>query len=243
MLKKTIAAVVAVLWMGMASTAEASTVGFANSIGQGGGSLTFGTTAGDTLSVDNAVISAVANLDTFVGTAVDDILLINCGSFGCLSFETGAFISTSGGDTATYAAGGFLTITGEAVGVPGSTTVLYSSVFSLPVTIQLTGTGTSATIQGTLAGGVLDPALAAFLGVDPFPVDGNVNSTAINVTLTFSGGNLTGGTGTIALSDVVLTTIDAPGDVVPEPGSMLLLGTGLFGLAASARRKLRNRKR
>jgi hypothetical protein len=246
MLKKITAVAIASLWIGMASSAQASTVGFANSLGQGGGTLSFGTGAGDVLSVTNAVISGVANLDTAVGTAIDDIGAINCGAggFGCLTFTTGAFISTNGVDTATYAAGGSLSITGEAVGVAGAGTSLYTSVFALPVTIQLTGTGTTATVQGTLAGGTLDPFLAAFLGVLPNPVDGNVNSTAINVVLTFDATGLivTGGSGTISLSDVVLTTVDAPGDVVPEPGSMMLLGTGLFGLAASARRKLRNRK-
>jgi hypothetical protein len=140
------------------------------------------------------------------------------GMLGSVSFTTGMLTSGSLLNGGRFAAGGTFTITGNGTGgIPNG--VIFSGTFSDPVSwIEVTSNGTinyilTGAISGTWYNGT--------------KVNGATALITVNAGKKGFAGSLTLGSG---------ETILEP-DVVPEPGTLLLFGTGLIGLAGIVRRK------
>ena len=161
------------------------------------------------LSVTGSTLIAVDGLNR----------LITGPHLGTVSFSTGALISGSIQKGGEFAAGGTFTITGNGTdGVPNGT--LFSGTFSSPVmwTMVTLANGThNYTMTGTLTG-------TAGYGSGYSTV-----ATTVQLTINTGKGYFNGCT-RIASGDTNV--------VVPEPGTLGLLGTGLIGLAGIIRRKI-----
>jgi len=145
--------------------------------------------------------------------------LITGTDLGSVSFTTGALTSGSLQMGGTFAAGGSFSIWGNGTnGVPNGT--LFTGSFNGPVTWTLVtlANGThNYTLTGSLSGWTASGA----------------STVGVTVQLTINTGKgFFNGSTTISSGDTNI--------VVPEPGSLGLLGTGLIGLAGVVRRKLKS---
>lgn len=145
--------------------------------------------------------------------------LITGTDLGSVSFETGGLTGGSLQQGGTFAGGGWFTISGNGSnGVPAGT--LFSGTFSGPVTWTMT----------TLANGTHNYTLTGALT----GTGSGYSSVGVTVQLTVNTGKgFFNGCTRISSGD---TNVNV---VVPEPGSLSLLGTGLIALGGTIRRKLK----
>lgn len=179
-----------------------------------GGTLT-GSDAGMTLS--GSTLTSVVNYDG-LGT-------ITGNNLGSLSFSTGALISGNLQAGATFAGGGaFQIATNGTNGLPDG--VIFTGSFSGDVSWQryILGNGlTEYTLTGPISG---------------ILVEGNQNIAVVGLTIQLT---VSVGQGSHDVISIMIAGGNTNLTPVPEPGTLGLLGTGLIGIGALVRQKLKPR--
>jgi hypothetical protein len=152
---------------------------------------------------------------TLSGSTLIKVDGISGTNLGTLQFSTGSLISGDLQNGGVFAGGGSFVITGNGSnGAPSG--VIFNGSFTGNVTWTHTMVGSNNfyTLSGSVAGGGMQAA--------------TVQLTISTGTKPFSGST------SISSGDTNLVT------VVPEPGTLGLLGTGLLGVAGLVRRKMRS---
>jgi hypothetical protein len=171
--------------------------------------------ADSSLDISNAggVISGNMSGLSLTGSTLFKFGSTVASNLGSVSFTTGAFLSGDAQNGGTLAAGGSFQIVGNGTnGVPNG--VIFSGSFS------------SATWElVTLANGTHNYILTAGL----VSAGGQVGATT-QITVN-TGKGFFNGSANLSSGDTNL--------VVPEPGTLTMIGTGMLGLAGMLRRKLR----
>ena len=187
-----------------------SSIDYTNSGGTLAGSSSGLTLSGSTLVAVNGLIGG----------------LITGNDLGSVSFTTGALSSGSLQMGGTFAAGGTFTISGNGTnGIPSGN--LFTGTFDGPVTWTLI----------TLANGTHNYILSGTLMGSG---DTGTATSGVTVQLTINTGKgFFNGTTNISSGDTNISSGGVTRGVVPEPGSLSLMGAGLIALAGMARGKLK----
>jgi hypothetical protein len=187
------------------------------------GSNTDYTNAGGVLTGSDSGLTLTGSILTGVtqlgGTPV-------VGNLGSVTFGTGALLTGSMAEGGLFAGGSssWFTITGNGNGVPNGT--LFTGTFSGPVTLTLITICPASMPNCSVADGTHVYQVSGLL-VGP-------NGSGYTVQLSFNTGK------GYFDGEVAMGSGDTNTNlVVPEPGSLGLLGTGLIGLAVVVRRKLK----
>ena len=152
---------------------------------------------------------------TLSGSTLIKVDGISGTNLGTLEFNTGSLVSGDLQNGGVFAGGGSFVITGNGSnGAPSG--VIFNGSFTGNVTWTHTMVGANNfyTLSGSVAGGGMQAA--------------TVQLTISTGTRPFNGST------SISSGDTNLVT------VVPEPGTLGLLGTGLLGVAGLVRRKMRS---
>lgn len=175
------------------------------------------TNSGGTLSGTNSGLALTGSTLVAVN-GLNGGGLITGSNLGSVTFTTGALSSGSLAMGGTFAAGGTFTITGNGSnGIPNGT--LFSGTFSSPVSWQLV-TLANGTHNYIMTGVLTGTTMTGF----------STNGVTVQLTINTGKGFFNGST-QISSGDTNV--------VVPEPGTLTLLGTGLISLAGAVRRKLK----
>jgi hypothetical protein len=216
-----LAVAIAVLTLASAGVARADSITFDNQGGSVGSTVTGG--------VPGPFVLSDSDVTSITGATLSGKTL--------LSFTTGSWISSSG-SLATggqWNPGGTVTITEAGLGV------IFKGTFSTNVTWTLNSATNCTVCQYSLSGGITGTYWA-----DGEPSNGTggvtvLNASTVQLTITTTGGLYSGGKGTKFLSDKGgSTNIVTPTGLTAEPGSLILMGTGLLGAGFVARKKIRN---